>query len=96
VNIFPIRPVDRCHAEAVEILGSKPKFWFSEGNGADVRSWRGVGRNLLDSQRKERLTTKDAKRTVRAFCERGRSAVYRTAADLRPLGLVEAFQAFVQ
>jgi len=29
--MFPIHRVDRCRAEAVEALGTKPKFWFSEG-----------------------------------------------------------------
>jgi hypothetical protein len=76
--------------------------WGATWNG---EAWRlaptfdhgaGLARNLLDSQREERLKTRDANRTVRAFCERGRSAVYRTAADLRPLGLLETFQAFVQ
>ncbi len=29
---FPIRRVDRSQAQAVEPLGSKPKFWFREGD----------------------------------------------------------------
>lgn len=32
MTIFPIRAVDRSWAEASEPLGSKPKFWFQEGN----------------------------------------------------------------
>jgi hypothetical protein len=28
---FPIRRVDRSRAQAVEPLGSKPKFWFKDG-----------------------------------------------------------------
>jgi hypothetical protein len=28
---FPIRPVDRSRAQSVEPLGSKPKFWFRDG-----------------------------------------------------------------
>ncbi len=31
MTVFPIRSVDRSHAQAVETLGSKPKFWFREG-----------------------------------------------------------------
>jgi hypothetical protein len=31
MSTFPIRPVDRNCAKAVETLGSKPKFWFQEG-----------------------------------------------------------------
>jgi hypothetical protein len=29
---FPIHPVDRSRAQSVETLGSKPKFWFREGD----------------------------------------------------------------
>ena len=31
MSTFPIRGVDRNRAKAVETLGSKPKFWFNEG-----------------------------------------------------------------
>ncbi len=31
MNTLPVRNVDRRSAEAVETLGSKPKFWFREG-----------------------------------------------------------------
>ncbi len=31
MTVFPIRRVDRSLAQAVETLGSKPKFWFREG-----------------------------------------------------------------
>ena len=31
MSTFPIRPVDRNRAKAVEALGSKPKFWFQDG-----------------------------------------------------------------
>jgi hypothetical protein len=30
--VFAIRPVDRSRAQAVETLGSKPKFWFGEAD----------------------------------------------------------------
>jgi hypothetical protein len=55
-----------------------------------------LARNLLDSEREERLTTKDRNRTVAEFCRRGRSAFYRTAADPRPLDLRDAFLSFAQ
>jgi hypothetical protein len=55
-----------------------------------------LARNLLDTERQERLTTKDRNRTVAAFAERGRSAFYGSANDDRPLELREAFQAFAQ
>ncbi len=32
MSTFPIRPVDRSRADAVETLGSKPKFWFRDGD----------------------------------------------------------------
>ncbi len=55
-----------------------------------------LARNLLDSERQERLTTRDRKRTVAAFASRGRSAFYRSAEDQRPLELREAFRAFAE
>lgn len=55
-----------------------------------------LARNLLDSEREERLTTRDRNRRLAEFCRRGRSAFYGTAADQRPLGLREAFLAFAQ
>jgi len=54
----------------------------------------GLGRNLNDGEREERLSTKDRNRTVPAFAERGRSAFYRTEADDRPLSTRDAFLAF--
>jgi hypothetical protein len=53
-----------------------------------------LARNLSDSERRDRLTTKDRNRSVAVFAGRGRSAFYRAAADQRPLELREAFQAF--
>lgn len=32
MSAFSIRRVDRIRAQAVEMLGSKPKFWFSDGD----------------------------------------------------------------
>lgn len=54
----------------------------------------GLGRNLADAERKERLSTKDRNRTVAAFAEHGRSAFYRTGTDTRSMGTLEAFLAF--
>lgn len=53
-----------------------------------------LARNLLDSERAERLTSKDRNRTVDKFAERGRSAFFGSADDPRPLERREAFQAF--
>lgn len=55
-----------------------------------------LARNVLDSERRERLTTKDQNRAIAAFAGRGRSAFYRSADDPRPLELREAFRAFAQ
>jgi hypothetical protein len=55
-----------------------------------------LARNLLDSEREERLTTKDRNRSVAAFAERGRSAFYGSTADPRPLELCESFLAFAR
>lgn len=53
-----------------------------------------LARNLLDSEREERLATNDQLRTIAAFARRGRSAFYGTAGNQRPLGLQDAFSAF--
>jgi hypothetical protein len=53
-----------------------------------------LARNLLDSERTERVTTKDRNRTVAAFCRRGRSSFYGSAAESRPLETREAFLSF--
>jgi hypothetical protein len=55
-----------------------------------------LARNLLDNERRERLMSKDRNRTVAAFAERGRSAFFASAADVRPLELRAAFQAFAR
>jgi hypothetical protein len=54
----------------------------------------GLARNLLDSERDERLATKDRNRTVEMFAQKGRSAFFGSADDPRPLALRDAFQAF--
>jgi hypothetical protein len=56
----------------------------------------GLARNLLDSERQERLTTKDRNRTVAAFAQKGRSAFFGSPTDARPLELLEAFYAFAK
>jgi hypothetical protein len=53
-----------------------------------------LARNLTDHERLERLQTKDRNRTMTAFAERGRSAFYRSVADKRPIGTLEAFTLF--
>jgi hypothetical protein len=53
-----------------------------------------LGRNLTDQERFERLNTKDRNRMIAAFAERGRSAFYRSVADDRPIGTLEAFVLF--
>jgi hypothetical protein len=53
-----------------------------------------LARNLTDRERSERLTTRDRNRTIEAFAKGGRSAFYGSSADVRPLGTIEAFQAF--
>jgi hypothetical protein len=53
-----------------------------------------LARNLLDSERQERLTTKDKNRAMPAFVRKGRSAFYRSSEEKRPLELKAAWQAF--
>jgi hypothetical protein len=55
-----------------------------------------LARNLLDSERQGRLSSRDRNRTVAAFASRGRSAFYRSASDQRPLGLRDVFRAFAE
>ncbi len=40
-----------------------------------------MGRNLLDAERRERMTTKDRGRSLEAFCSKARSAFYPVGAD---------------
>jgi hypothetical protein len=55
-----------------------------------------LARNLTDGERQERLTTRDKNRTIASFAVKARSAFYQTAADLRPLGTLEAFFDFAK
>ena len=55
-----------------------------------------LARNLRDTEREDRLSTKDRNRTVTAFVQRGRSAFYASPTDRRPLQLCEAFREFAQ
>ena len=51
------------------------------------------GAILLDEQRRERLTTKDRNRTIEAYVNKGRSAIFGNETDTKPLSLIGAFQA---
>ncbi len=53
-----------------------------------------LARNLRDSERQERLTTRDRNRTLAAFADRGKSPFYGSAADQHPLTLRQAFRSF--
>lgn len=55
-----------------------------------------LARNLLDTERKERLETKDKNRSVAAFVLKGRSAFYSPVNQARSLELRTAFLAFAQ
>jgi len=48
-----------------------------------------LARNLRDSEREDRMASKDFNRTVAAFAQRGRSAFYASPTDTRPLGGVD-------
>lgn len=50
-----------------------------------------LGREMSDRERTERLGTRDRRRTIRAYAERARSALYRGEGDARPLHPLEAF-----
>ena len=53
-----------------------------------------LARNLSDEERKDRLESRDEGRRIPNFASRARSAFYGSPQDERPLGTVEAFQAF--
>ncbi len=53
-----------------------------------------LARNVTDSERRERLSTKDANRTIAAFARRARSAFYASDADTKSLTTLDAFLAF--
>jgi hypothetical protein len=48
MNLFPIRRVDRSSAEAVETLGSKPKFWFDDKRYLFKADVRGTGEDWAE------------------------------------------------
>jgi hypothetical protein len=52
-----------------------------------------LARNVSDTERKDRLSTKDQNRTVGHFARRARSAFYGKASDAKPLGTFQAFSA---
>lgn len=53
-----------------------------------------LARNLQDRERENRMSTKDAGYSVASFARKGCSAVFPATGDKKPLGLLEAFQAF--
>ena len=55
-----------------------------------------LARNISDTERKDRLGTKDQRRTVGHFAGRARSALYGDRNDAKPLGTLEAFLAFAR
>jgi hypothetical protein len=55
-----------------------------------------LARNLLDQERRIRLTTNDRNQAVEAFARRGRSAFYGSSTDKKALESVEAFREFAQ
>ncbi len=78
------------HHENWGALSNGDEFWLAPtfDHGA------ALARNLTDRERGDRLTTRDRNRTIVAFAKAGRSAFYGSAADTRPLGTIEAFEAF--
>jgi hypothetical protein len=52
-----------------------------------------LGAILTEDERGERLTTKDRNRTVEAYAAKGRSAIFGTETDTKPLSLINAFRA---
>ncbi|TWT77105.1 hypothetical protein Pla123a_25350 [Posidoniimonas polymericola] len=53
-----------------------------------------LARNLTDSERRERLSTRDRNRTIKAFARRARSAFYANETDKKALSTLDAFLAF--
>jgi len=51
-----------------------------------------LGRNESDEERRIRLDTRDAGRSIEAYVRRARSAFYGAPGDSRPLGTLEAFK----
>ncbi|MCS2166561.1 hypothetical protein [Scandinavium manionii] len=55
-----------------------------------------LGREMLDDERNERLTTKDTNRQIPCFVRKARSELFKTKTDKKPLFTVEAFQQAVE
>lgn len=51
-----------------------------------------MGRNETDQRRQERLTTKDAGMSVRAYVGRAKTPLYRTSSSASPLSTIGAFE----
>lgn len=50
-----------------------------------------LGREMLDSQREERLLTKDKNRSIEQFVAKASSQLYRTKTDKKPMKTLDAF-----
>lgn len=50
-----------------------------------------MGRELLDKERKERLTTKDRNRSIEKFVQKAQSQLYKFKTDKKPMKTVDAF-----
>jgi len=55
-----------------------------------------LGRELLDEERAERLSTRDANRTVKAFVGKAKSEFFRMKTDRKPLLTIDAFYEAVE
>lgn len=55
-----------------------------------------LGREMLDDERNERLTTKDKNRQIPYFVRKARSELFKAKTDKKPLFTVEAFQHAVE
>lgn len=55
-----------------------------------------MGNILLDSERADRMATKDQNRSVAAFASRARSAFYANPGESKPLTTLDAFRAFAE
>jgi hypothetical protein len=55
-----------------------------------------MGRELLDKERKERLTTKDKNRSIEQFVQKAQSQLYKLKTDKKPMKTVDAFIHAVQ
>jgi hypothetical protein len=51
-----------------------------------------LGSNESDENRKDRLTTRNARRSIVHYVERATSAFYRLSSDIRPMPTIEAFR----